>query len=256
MTRLAAQQVVRRRVLLVAGACLLLAVFGGDVLRSASQFVSGWTAVKPGEVPKLPLRFEFNLVTQAQAAGPAVSSAQRGAAMKTGPLPLRMELAMNSLPATATATEAGAGGEGKSAPATADAPAEKPAPAPEKALPAPGGVRLDILTRPRDMSAPAEESEAFGAKTWVIVPPPPPPPPTPPPEPPRAPPLPFRYLGLLNDGAGRITYFLIRGAATLSVSVGDKFDGTYSLDSADGGALQFTFLPLKERQSLAIGVGP
>ena len=244
MKRLAERYAMRRRALLAAGVYLLV-VFGGDVLRSASQ---------PGEAPKLPLRFEFSLVTQAQAAVPAVASPRRGDATKTGPLPLRMELAMNALPATAA--EAGAGGERKSAPATADAPAEKPAPAPEKALPSPGGVRLDILTRSRDMSAPGEESEAFGSKTWVIVPPPPPPPPPAPPEPPRAPPLPFRYLGLLNDGAGKITYFLIRGAATLSVSVGDRIDGTYSLDSADGGALQFTFLPLKERQSLAIGVGP
>ena len=70
----------------------------------------------------------------------------------------------------------------------------------------------------------------------------------------RAPPLPFRYMGQINDGNGAVTYFLLRGTATLSVSVGDSIDNTYRLDSAEGGALQFTFLPLRERQSLHFGV--
>ena len=88
------------------------------------------------------------------------------------------------------------------------------------------------------------------------MPPPPPPPPSPPPEVPRAPPLPFRYMGQLSDDKGAVTYFLVRGTSTLSVSVGENIDSMYRLESAEGGALQFTFVPLKERQSLVIGVAP
>jgi hypothetical protein len=38
--------------------------------------------------------------------------------------------------------------------------------------------------------------------------------------------------------------------------VGDTIDNMYRLESADTGILHFTYLPLKARQSLQIGVGP
>ena len=129
------------------------------------------------------------------------------------------------------------------------APAQPPAIASEKAT---GSLRLDLLTRKRDLG---ESRDAFGVKSWVEVVPPPPPPPVVI-EAPRAPPLPFRYMGRVDDGLGSVTFFLIRGTTTLSVSVGETIDNTYRLESADGGALQLTYLPLKERQSLQIGVGP
>ena len=128
-------------------------------------------------------------------------------------------------------------------PQAAAAPSGKPA----------GGLRLDLLTKPRNLGATGPD--AFGARSWVVVPPPPPPPPVVVEEP-RAPPLPFRYMGQVDDGRGNRTYFLLRGTATLSVSVGDNIDNIYRLESADTGILHFTYLPMKARQSLQIGVGP
>lgn len=122
------------------------------------------------------------------------------------------------------------------------APSNKPA----------GGLRLDLLNRSRDM---AVTGDAFGSRSWVVVPPAPPPAPVVV-EAPRAPPLPFRYMGQVDDGRGNRTYFLFRGTATLSVAVGDSIDNIYRLESADTGILHFTYLPLKTRQSLQIGVGP
>ena len=39
----------------------------------------------------------------------------------------------------------------------------------------------------------------------------------------------------------------------LTVAVGDTIDNTYTLDSAGDGVLQFTFIPLRERQQLPYG---
>ena len=63
-------------------------------------------------------------------------------------------------------------------------------------------------------------------------------------------------MGQIDDGMGKATYFLVRGNASLSVSVGEKIDNTYLLERAENGSLIFTFLPLKERQSLVIGAVP
>lgn len=134
-----------------------------------------------------------------------------------------------------------AAAHGADLPAT-PAPSTKPA----------GGLRLDLLNRGRDIGV---TGDSFGAKSWVIVPPAPPPAPVVV-EAPRAPPLPFRYMGQVDDGRGNRTFFLLRGTATLSVAVGDGIDNTYRLESADNGILHFTYLPLKVRQSLQIGVGP
>ena len=75
-------------------------------------------------------------------------------------------------------------------------------------------------------------------------------------EAPRAPPLPFRFMGQLDDGRGNQTYFLARGTAMLSVSLGETIDSTYVLERVELGALHFTYLPLRERQSLQFGAGP
>lgn len=115
------------------------------------------------------------------------------------------------------------------------------------------GVNLSALTVARD---PGDARELFEAKSWFVAPPPPPPaPPTPPPEP-TAPPLPFRFVGRLDDGSGSVTYFVNQGTSLRAMKVGESIDGTYRFDSDSGGVLQFTFLPLNTRQTLAIGAGP
>lgn len=153
-------------------------------------------------------------------------------------------------PAISASTAPSVEGAGGAAHATA---AKPPASAPQgKPAMAAGALRLDLLARTRDLG---QEGDAFGAKSWVITPPPPPPAPIVA-EAPRAPPLPFRYMGQVDDGRGVLTYFLIRGTETLAASVGESIDNIYRLERAEAGVLHFIYLPLQVRQSLQIGVGP
>ncbi len=235
-----------RRTLALAGVVATLFVIGFEVLREDSPAL-------PATERALVLRVAPKLATTA----PAVSKAKVPADKSAHPtIKLRLDLALGSLVASAHA-QATAPSAPPAPPAPSEPPVAPPSPAPAtppaRALP-PGSVRIDLLERPRDLGEPVDAAEAFGPKSWLVVPPPPPAPPPPPPVPPRAPPLPFRYMGQIDDGNGAVTYFLLRGTATLSVSVGDTIDNTYRLDSAEGGALQFTFLPLRERQSLHFGV--
>ena len=66
---------------------------------------------------------------------------------------------------------------------------------------------------------------------------------------------PFETL-LSTTPADPVVLMLARGAAMLSVSVGETIDSTYLLERVEGGALHFTYLPLRERQSLPFGAGP
>ena len=239
-----------RRTLALAGVVATLFVIGFEGLREDSP---GLPATAAAVAPALVLRVEPKLATTA----PAVTKAKAGADKSARPtIKLRLDLALGSLVASAHA-QATAPSAPPAPPAPSEPPVAPPSPAPAtppaRALP-PGSVRIDLLERPRDLGEPVDAAEAFGPKSWLVVPPPPPAPPPPPPVPPRAPPLPFRYMGQINDGNGAVTYFLLRGTSTLSVSLGDTIDNTYRLDSAEGGALQFTFLPLRERQSLHFGV--
>lgn len=95
----------------------------------------------------------------------------------------------------------------------------------------------------------------FGGHSWYVAPPPPPPVVYVAPAP-TAPPLPFRVLGSYASAGTAPVYFLVRGDSVYDVHVGDVIDGTYSVDSAANGRLNFTYLPLKISQSLAIGSTP
>ena len=122
---------------------------------------------------------------------------------------------------------------------------------PDKAQPA-TGVRLDLLQTSRDLG---KAGDVFGATSWQPPPPPPPPPPVVVEGPPQAPPLPFRFVGQVNDGLGNTTYFLMRGTETLSAVVGQNLAGQYLLERAENGVLHFTYLPLRQQQILQIGSG-
>lgn len=67
-----------------------------------------------------------------------------------------------------------------------------------------------------------------------------------------APPLPFQFLGRFID-EGKTAYFLQADGRNLVARVGEKIDDNYSLDSDSGEALSFTYLPLKQTQSLVVG---
>ena len=78
--------------------------------------------------------------------------------------------------------------------------------------------------------------------------------PPPPPAKPVAPPLPFKYLGLMADG-GQLIVFVARGDELLSLKQGDVVANQYRVDAATEASVTFVYLPLNERQVLAFGSG-
>lgn len=99
---------------------------------------------------------------------------------------------------------------------------------------------------------PVVAANLFPVQTWV-----PSPPPVLPrkPEPPKAPPLPFTYLGQLQEG-GRIVLFLGRGQNTLIVRGGDTVEGAYRVEQITPARATFVYLPLDESQHLSLRTQP
>jgi hypothetical protein len=110
-------------------------------------------------------------------------------------------------------------------------------------------VRLDLLKR-------AEQSAAGRDLFASTTPPPPPapPPPPPPPQPkPTAPPLPFTSMGKLETAGEPTVYYLQEGDKVHTVVVGDMINAQYRVESVNNGVMEFTYLPLKSKQSLNVG---
>ena len=73
-----------------------------------------------------------------------------------------------------------------------------------------------------------------------------------PPPPPTAPALPFTFLGKkLESGAWEV--FLARGDQSFVVRVGTLIENTYRVEAIMPPTLSLTYLPLAEKQTLAIG---
>lgn len=123
--------------------------------------------------------------------------------------------------------------------------AESPMAAPPTASP-PSSSRNRIATDGK--------GDAFGTASWTPPPPPPPPPAAPvappPPPPPTAPPLPFSFVGLLEQKSSKPTAFLAKGEALVVAGVGDVIDGTYRVESLSPSGVVVTYLPLNQRQTL------
>lgn len=100
----------------------------------------------------------------------------------------------------------------------------------------------------------ALEQNPFDAKTWYVPPPPPPVVAAQPQEPPKptAPPLPFAYVGQMEEENGRTVVYLAQGNRALTVGAGANIDGHYRVDSIEDAAIQFTYLPLDIKQTLYI----
>ncbi|MCC2636484.1 MAG: hypothetical protein K0Q68_203 [Moraxellaceae bacterium] len=77
------------------------------------------------------------------------------------------------------------------------------------------------------------------------------------PEPkPLAPPLPFRVLGKYQD-ADEVTVFLEDAGKGLPVKVGDLLhNDTYRIDAISDEEIQFTYVPLQQKQALPLGDAP
>jgi hypothetical protein len=116
-------------------------------------------------------------------------------------------------------------------------------------------VAIDKLTA-RKNAAPV--ADPFRSLSWQSMAqeearksaPPPPPPPTP-----QAPPLPFKYMGKLVED-GKLTVFLIQGDKNVIAREGDTLDGTYRIDAVTEHSMTMTYLPLKQKQQLALGDAP
>jgi hypothetical protein len=67
---------------------------------------------------------------------------------------------------------------------------------------------------------------------------------------PEAPALPFRYLGKLIED-GKLSVFLANGAESVTAVAGQRL-GDYRVDKVTESEVQFTYLPLKTKQSLPL----
>lgn len=66
------------------------------------------------------------------------------------------------------------------------------------------------------------------------------------------PPLPFQFLGRFVD-EGKAAYFLQAGERNVVARPGDLLEERYRFDGVVQGSLQFTYLPLNLKQTLAVG---
>lgn len=114
-------------------------------------------------------------------------------------------------------------------------------------------VELERMIRP----AQQQEGEAgignvFGATSWYVPPPPPPPVKPPPPPKPAAPAMPFTFLGLYEEGTGKVV-MLVKGDRIYTVGEGDVIENTYRVERVSAGVVELTYLPLNIRQSISTG---
>lgn len=120
-------------------------------------------------------------------------------------------------------------------------------------VPAPHAQHTPPTATPLRMPLAQAPSTLFGAHSWQ---PPPAPAPEMAPAPPQAPPLPFRYMGRLEED-GQVTVFLQEANQphTRVVRQGDKLN-QYRVDEVTAQGVRFTYLPLNETQRLLFGSAP
>ena len=111
--------------------------------------------------------------------------------------------------------------------------------------------------------------DIFASASWTVqapviqtMPPIFTPPPSPPPQvmmespPPSAPPVPFRYLGRLQNGDKPWQVFLLKDNTILTVHAGDVLDGVYRVQGIENGQLKMIYMPLQVEQFIAMGSRP
>jgi hypothetical protein len=72
-----------------------------------------------------------------------------------------------------------------------------------------------------------------------------------PPPAPSAPALPFRYFGKLTE-KGKTEVYVMRGDELISIAAGSRLDNEYRVDGISDTAIEFTYLPLKTKQSMEL----
>ncbi|HXA46452.1 MAG TPA: hypothetical protein VNW52_02390 [Burkholderiaceae bacterium] len=105
-----------------------------------------------------------------------------------------------------------------------------------------------------------EVLDPFAPRGWEPPPPPPPPPvkvaavvaaPIVPPAPAGPPPLPFKFMGAMNDDGVQVIY-LSHGDSALIARVGETLESAYKVLVVDGQHIEFEHLPTGEKQTMTI----
>jgi hypothetical protein len=113
---------------------------------------------------------------------------------------------------------------------------------------------LDTLVHRNTMTVDQTGNDLFRPNSWAIVVQPkveamaPPPIPT-------APPVPFKLLGKMKDIDGNELWYLLINGQPTAIQVGTTLNNTYKVDAVTKTEIVLTYLPLKERQIIAIPMG-
>lgn len=110
-------------------------------------------------------------------------------------------------------------------------------------------VELPVLADYR--ARPGLPASGAGFATPLSFRPPPPVVVAPPPPRPQAPPLPFRFAGLIAEGDER-TVVLMEGRDFHLLRTGDVLGSRYRIDHIDDRRIDLRYLPLDQRQTLDI----
>jgi hypothetical protein len=95
--------------------------------------------------------------------------------------------------------------------------------------------------------------DAFATRDWTPPPPPAPKWEPPPPLPaPVAPPLPFRYLGKLQE-SGHLVVFLSSNTRPVLIRGGEVLDQQWRVEEISSRMVRFTYIPLAQTATLTIG---
>lgn len=97
------------------------------------------------------------------------------------------------------------------------------------------------LLRPRKLPAAKVSHALFAAHEWL----PPPPKPQPPP-PPQAPPVPYTYVGSMQDMPEGSTVILMQQKKVLMPRLKSQVTPQWRLDSEDAQSVYFTYMPLNK----------
>ncbi|MBJ7311480.1 hypothetical protein ACFOLJ_22425 [Rugamonas sp. CCM 8940] len=134
-----------------------------------------------------------------------------------------------------------------------------PAPAPRVATTLPSNVATFAeASEPEPADVP--DGDPFAPRGWQAPPPPAPvaysapaPVATLDLTPPGPPPLPFRFVGRMSDGAELLVY-LARGEQAYAARPGEVLDGTYKVAAIGPAQIEFEHIPTGAKQSLAFPV--
>ena len=127
----------------------------------------------------------------------------------------------------------------------------------EAATPLPQDIPLLVLDRAkRDVFVPYQLPSASNAAPSTPAPPPPSPVAPEQPAPPQAPAMNVRYLGAVLTPEGKRLVYLMRGESTLTVSLGQRLDDGYIVESMTAEAVTLLYPPLDVRVVVPIPPPP